>query len=398
MSLASERGQRENEMDGWSEDHRRWDKEWERANACMFGCNCRHQLNCAFLHSPEELQLFKDEKELRMRKLRMRCGFCVRGECRFGACCARSRRCAAEQVAEDSEYESSGASAEDDSSADSAGEGSALAGGSDSGEDEGWLTQGSAGAASSMGDYWSGDDGCSDGGRFAALWVEDERHEEKIVRGVGLLGGGADLRFDGGKTRRDSERAAEEKAAAAAAAAQEEAALAAALAAAQGEAACEPEARGRGQTAGARDRARAGWDRVRVAVSELPWRRFRRVFRRKRRVAVEGPVLTVERVGTVLWMAWERARDGWRREREETAEQTAAELAVRLQERVQRRQQVGYSGWEAAREYSSEGYCSGDSSDADRTIGSLLAAQTPERAEVVAAAMREWDRQHEWLH
>ena len=81
-----------------------------------------------------------------------------------------------------------------------------------------------------------------------------------------------------------------------------------------------------------------------------------------------------------------------------TAEQTAAELAVRLQERVQRRQQVGYSGWEAAREYSSEGYCSGDSSDADRTIGSLLAAQTPERAEVVAAEMREWDRQHGWLH
>ena len=105
-------------------------------------------------------------------------------------------------------------------------------------------------------------------------------------------------------------------------------------------------------------------------------------FRRKRRVTVEGPVLTVELVGTVLWMAWERARDGWRREREETAEQTAAELAVRLQERVQRRQQVDYSG----------------GSDVDHTVGSLLAAQTPERAEVVAAAMREWDRQHEWLH
>ena len=324
--MASERGQRENEMVG-SEDHRRWDEEWERANACMFGCNCRYQLNCAFLHSPEELQLFKDEKELRTRKLRMRCGFCVRGECRFGACCARSRRCAAEQVAEDSEYESSGASAEDDSSADSAGEGSALAGGSDSGEDEGWLTQGSSGAASSMGDYWSSDDGCSDGGRFAAIWVEDERHEEKIVRGVGLLGGEADFRFVGGKTRR--ERAAEKKAAAAAAAAQEEAALAAVLA--EVDAACAARARGEAkvQTAGARDRARAGWDRVRIAVSELSWRRFRRVFRRKRRVAVEGPVLTVERVGTVLWMAWERARDGWRREREETAEQTAAELAVR---------------------------------------------------------------------
>ena len=60
------------------------------------------------------------------------------------------------------------------------------------------------------------------------------------------------------------------------------------------------------------------------------------MFRRKRRVAAEGPVLTVELVGAVLWMVWGRARDGWRQEREETAEQTAAELAVRLQEsRVQ---------------------------------------------------------------
>ena len=110
---------------------------------------------------------------------------------------------------------------------------------------------GRSGAASSARDFGSGDDGCSDGGRFAALWVEDERQKEKAVRGVGLLGGEANFRFDGGKTRR--ERAAEERAAAAAEAAQEEAALAAALAAAQGEAACEPEARGRGQTAGARD-------------------------------------------------------------------------------------------------------------------------------------------------
>ena len=59
-------------MDGWPEDQRRWDEGWERANTCMFGYNCREQLNCAFLHSPEELQLFKDEKELRMKKLRMR--------------------------------------------------------------------------------------------------------------------------------------------------------------------------------------------------------------------------------------------------------------------------------------------------------------------------------------
>ena len=79
---------------------------------------------------------------------------------------------------------------------------------------------------------------------------------------------GADLCFDGGTTRR--ERTSEGKAATAATAAQEETALAAALAAAQRETACDPEARGRGRIAGARDRARADWDRVKVAVSELP--------------------------------------------------------------------------------------------------------------------------------
>ena len=120
----------------------------------------------------------------------------------------------------------------------------------------------------------------------------------------------------------------------------------AALAAAEGQAARETEAREvRMRDRGMGDRARAGWDRVRTAVSELSWRRFRGVFKKKRRVAVQGPALTVELVGSVLWMAWEWARDGWRREREETAEQTAAELAVRLQQRVQRRQQEDYSGW-----------------------------------------------------
>ena len=224
-------------MDGWPEDQSRWDEEWERANTCMSGCNCREQLNCAFLHSPEELQLFKDERELRMRKLRMRCGFCVREECRFGACCARSRRFAAERIPDDSEYESSGASAEDDSSADSAGEGSALTGGSDSGEDEGWRTQDSSGAAHASSTS-ARDDVCSDGGRFAALWVEDERHEEKIVRGVGLMvQDELGHRFVGGKTRRG--RAAEGEAAAAAIAAQGEAAVLAEV-----EAACELEATG----------------------------------------------------------------------------------------------------------------------------------------------------------
>ena len=106
-------------MEVWG---REWTEEWERANTCMFSCSCRDALNCAYLHSPEELQLFKDEKELRVRKLAMRCGFCVRGECRFGPCCARSRRFAAELVAEDSGYESTSASAEEDSSNEGEGE------------------------------------------------------------------------------------------------------------------------------------------------------------------------------------------------------------------------------------------------------------------------------------
>ena len=38
----------------------------------------------------KERHLFEDERELRMRELRMRCGSCVRGKCRFGACCDRS--------------------------------------------------------------------------------------------------------------------------------------------------------------------------------------------------------------------------------------------------------------------------------------------------------------------
>ena len=189
-------------MDRWSEYQRRWDEEWERANTCMFGCNCREQLNCPFLHSSEERQLFKDEDAVWF----LRAG---RG---FGACCARDRprRFVAERISEGSGYESSGASAEGDISD------SALAGDGCSGKDDGWRTQDSGGSAStsSAGDHWSGDDGCSDGTRFAPLWVEDERHEEKIVRGVGLLGGEADFRFDGGKTRR--ERATKEEAAAAA--------------------------------------------------------------------------------------------------------------------------------------------------------------------------------------
>ena len=110
-------------MDGWSEDQRRWDAKETEALTCMFGCNCRHRLNCAFFHPPEEMQLFRDERELRVRKLRMRCGFCVRGECRFGASCARSLRIAAAVPdAADSDYESADSN---DCADDCAGDGSA---------------------------------------------------------------------------------------------------------------------------------------------------------------------------------------------------------------------------------------------------------------------------------
>ena len=303
MSLAaahwgSEKGE-------WSNDQLRWDaKEQEykaEALTCRFGGGCRQGLNCPYRHSQEEIQIFVDERELRRRKLMIRCGFCARGECKFEGCCARTiRAAAASKDQADSDYESG--------SADSEGGDIGLAGEGVSDEDDGWLTQSSKGGSvsSDEGAYWSGgegDDGCSDGGRFAALGVGTERR--RSCSWAGLLGGEADFRFVGGKTRR--ERAAEKKAAAAA---RDEAVVAAVLA--EVDAACAARARGEAkvQTAGARDRARAGWDRVRIAVSELSWRRFRRVFRKKRRVAVEGPVLTVELVGTVLWMAWERARDG----------------------------------------------------------------------------------------
>ena len=72
----------------------------------------------------------------------------------------------------------------------------------------------------------------------------------------------------------------------------DETALEAALAAAEGQAARETEARKvRMRDKGMRDRAREGWYRVKIAVSELSWRRFRRMLRKKRRAVVEGPVL-----------------------------------------------------------------------------------------------------------
>ena len=40
----------------------------------------------------EEIKIFKDEVELQKRKIAVRCGFCARGECRFGEDCKRAKR------------------------------------------------------------------------------------------------------------------------------------------------------------------------------------------------------------------------------------------------------------------------------------------------------------------
>jgi hypothetical protein len=63
-----------------------------RAMTCRFGACCSSALNCPWWHSAEEIKIFKDEVELQKRKLAVRCGFCARGECRFGEGCKRAKR------------------------------------------------------------------------------------------------------------------------------------------------------------------------------------------------------------------------------------------------------------------------------------------------------------------
>ena len=46
---------------------------------CRFGGGCRQGLNCPYRHSQEEIQIFVDERDMRGRKLLIRCGFCARG-------------------------------------------------------------------------------------------------------------------------------------------------------------------------------------------------------------------------------------------------------------------------------------------------------------------------------
>ena len=65
-----------------------------RSMTCRHGACCSSALNCPWWHSVEEIKIFKDELDLQRRKLAVRCGFCVRGECRFGADCTRSKRVA----------------------------------------------------------------------------------------------------------------------------------------------------------------------------------------------------------------------------------------------------------------------------------------------------------------
>ena len=55
------------------------------------------------------------------------------------------------------------------------------------------------GLRSSLADYWSGNDCCSDEGRFAALGAE--RRDEESVRGTGLLVDEPGFRFSEGNGR-----------------------------------------------------------------------------------------------------------------------------------------------------------------------------------------------------
>ena len=110
MSLAAARGGGGGKG-GWSSDQLRWDAALRghesEALTCRFGGGCRQGLNCPYRHSQEEIQIFEDERDLRRRKLLIRCGFCARGECKFEGCCARSLRVAAAVPdAADSDYES----------------------------------------------------------------------------------------------------------------------------------------------------------------------------------------------------------------------------------------------------------------------------------------------------
>ena len=52
----------------WSRDQERMEQK-VKAMICRFGGCCTKGLNCPWLHTLEETQIFKDELELRRRKL-----------------------------------------------------------------------------------------------------------------------------------------------------------------------------------------------------------------------------------------------------------------------------------------------------------------------------------------
>ena len=62
------------------------------AMICRFGGCCTKGTMCLFWHSPAQKEIFKDELTLKQRKLAEPCGFCARGECRFGASYRRTKR------------------------------------------------------------------------------------------------------------------------------------------------------------------------------------------------------------------------------------------------------------------------------------------------------------------
>ena len=75
-------------MMGWSEMQLMMDRRL-RCRTCRFQADCEQGLNCPYEHSDEVLAIFEAEKQLKQRKLMVRCGFCVRGECRHGDSCWR---------------------------------------------------------------------------------------------------------------------------------------------------------------------------------------------------------------------------------------------------------------------------------------------------------------------
>ena len=85
-----------------------------RDRMCRFGGCCKQGLNCPFIHSDEEVAIFEAEKQLKQRKLMVRCGFCVRGECRYGGSCRRgSGGCV--PCGPDSDYDTAESASEGDS-------------------------------------------------------------------------------------------------------------------------------------------------------------------------------------------------------------------------------------------------------------------------------------------